>query len=319
MSALAQFHFLRPEWLWLLLPAGLIAWRLARRRAMRRGWSHILAPHLLDTLLSDQRQQAGRIRPQVVLPVAWLIGIIALAAPAWQREPSPLAEDTAAVVIVLRVGPEMLASDIQPSRLQRAIHKVHDLLQLRPGTRNALVAYGGSAHLVVPLTRDGQVIEDFAAGLDPGIMPVAGDAVVEAIALANDLLERDGATGSVVLMTDAIDPAADDGLRAIDGADVHILAVAAGPEVLPPLDSPPAPPLDLAALQRSAQALDASVTTVSVDDADVRRLTDRIRNSFARAPPGEGERWRDEGWWLLLPLALLVLLQFRNGGAVAPE
>ena len=100
---------------------------------------------------------------------------------------------------------------------------------------------------------------------------------------------------------------------------LHILGIAAGPEVVPPLDSPPAPPLDLAALQGSARALNGTLTTVTVDDTDVRRLNSRVQTSFAKAPPADGERWRDQGWWLLFPLALLVLLNFRGGGAVAAE
>jgi Ca-activated chloride channel family protein len=316
VNTLAAFHFLRPEWLWLLLPAGLLAWRLHLQQSQRDDWDGVIAPHLLQRLRARDDNRAGKWRPAILLPIAWLTGILALAGPAWQREASPFSQDQSAAVIVLRVSPEMMAMDIAPSRLQRANHKIRDLLELRAGTRNALVAYYGSAHMVMPLTRDPDVIGSFAAGLEPGIMPLEGDAVVEALTLANDMLTRDGATGSIILVTDAIDPAAQAGLQAIVGADVHMLAVAAGPEAVPPVDSPPAPPLDTRAMQASADTLGASLTKVSVDDADVRRLNRLIETSFVKAPPTEGERWRDQGWWLLLPLAGLTLMFFRPGGAV---
>jgi Ca-activated chloride channel family protein len=317
MNALAQFHFLRPEWLWLLLPAGLLAWRLYREEAKRDDWDGVMAPHLLDPLRAQDAGRDGRWRPAMLLPIAWLLATLALAGPSWQREVSPFSEDQSAAVIVLRVSPEMMAQDIQPSRLQRANHKIRDLLELRAGTRNALVAYQGSAHLVMPLTRDAEVIEAFAAGLEPDIMPVTGDAVLDAVELANKLLTQDGATGSIVLITDSIDPAVNRDLQSYEGAAVHLLGMGGGPEVLPPLDSPPAPPLDIEALKASAKAMGASLTTVSVDDADVRRLGRLIESSFVNAPPSEGERWRDQGWWLLFPLAAVLLTFFRRGGAVA--
>jgi hypothetical protein len=60
---------------------------------------------------------------------------------------------------------------VQPSRLERAAQKIRDLLAERRGTRSALIAYAGSAHLVMPLTRDADLIARFAAELSPDVMP----------------------------------------------------------------------------------------------------------------------------------------------------
>jgi Ca-activated chloride channel family protein len=316
LSSLTHFHFLRPEWLWLLLPAILLIWALWRVQRSPDGWSSVMAPHLLEQLQTSSEESSAMLRPHTLVSLMLLIAVLALSGPAWQRGASPFSEDRSAAVLVLRVSPEMLASDIQPSRLQRAMHKIHDLLELRAGTRNALIAYYGSAHLVMPLTSDAEVIESFAAGLEPGVMPQEGDAVADAIRQANELLRQAGAAGSIVLLTDAIDAAAGAELAELKGADVHILGLAAGPEVVPPVDSPPAPALDMNSLRQSARALGGTATAVTIDDADVRQLARRIERSFINAPPEEGERWRDEGWWLLLPLAALLLLLFRQGGAV---
>ncbi len=48
----------------------------------------------------------------------------------------------------------MTANDVVPTRLERAKQKTEDLLKLRAGARTALVAYAGTAHLVVPMTND---------------------------------------------------------------------------------------------------------------------------------------------------------------------
>ena len=63
-------------------------------------------------------------------------------------------EDTAPLVIAIDLSQTMDAIDIAPSRLERVKLKVRDLLALRAGARTAIVAYAGSAHIVLPLTDD---------------------------------------------------------------------------------------------------------------------------------------------------------------------
>ena len=101
------------------------------------------------------------------------------------------------------------------------------------------------------------------------------------------------------------------------GVDIHLLAMAAGPEVVPPPGSPTAPPLDIEAMKQAARAGGGSLQQVTPDDADVRQLNSRIDNSIAAAPAQEGERWKDFGYFLLPVFALMVLVFFRRGGAVA--
>ncbi len=59
----------------------------------------------------------------------------------------------------------------------------------------ALVAYAGSAHLVMPLTDDPTVLLPFLEALDPGIMPEAGRKASAALALAETLLDQEDAAG----------------------------------------------------------------------------------------------------------------------------
>jgi Ca-activated chloride channel family protein len=191
------------------------------------------------------------------------------------------------------------------------------LLELRPGTKTGLIAYAGSAHLVMPLTSDTAIIREFAVELEPGVMPIAGDEPVRAIALAQQRLAESGLPGAIVLISDSIDSTRLDDLAAGQGpAEVHLYAMAAGPGASVPADSPPAPALDRSAMQAAADALGGDLTLPTADDADVRKLDAKIQRSIARAPAQQGERWNDAGY-LLLPLLILLLLSFfRPGGAV---
>ena len=65
-----------------------------------------------------------------------------------------------------------MATDIQPSRLERAKFKISDLLESKPGANVALIAYAGSAHTVVPLTKDYNIIKSHVKSLSPDIMPI---------------------------------------------------------------------------------------------------------------------------------------------------
>ena len=320
MMAWELFHFLRPAWLLLLLPAALITWSILRRQDPMRSWKLVIAPDLLAHLAIRKEEHRSRFRPVLLLASLWLLGILAAAGPSWEKEATPFTEDQAALFVIIKVTPDMLAEDIQPSRLARSAQKVGDLLALRPGTRTGLIAYAGSSHLVMPLTSDPDIIGFFASELAPELMPVPGDDPVQAIELAQRRLLASGLPGSVVLVADSIDAAfiADlSDASAHWSADVHILAVAGGPEVVPPSGSPAAPALDEETMRKAARAGGGSLVLVTADDSDVRQLSARIEHSIAVAPTQEGERWKDAGYWLLVIFFIMTLLFFRRGGAVA--
>lgn len=322
LSSLDQFHFLRPAWLLLLIPAGFLVWSVYQRSDSLRAWKRLISPHLLEHLLIREDSENSRWRPVYILGLAWLVGILALAGPSWQMQASPFSEDQSALFIVVKVTPQMLAQDIQPNRLQRSVMKIHDLLELKGDVRTGLIAYAGSAHLVMPLTSDAGVINNFAQALEPGIMPMDGDEPAEAIALANQRLKDAAVPGSIVLITDYIDNSQLSALKAIyqkNAYETHILAMAAGPEVIPPPDSYPAPPLDMKSLREAAGIMNGTVIKVTADKRDVESLSTSIESSIKNAPTQEGQRWKDEGYYLLILLALILLTFFRQGGSVTLE
>ena len=319
---LEQFHFLRPAWLGLLVPATILMWSVYRRSDSLRAWRRVISPNLLEHLLLREGGEEGRWRPVYMLGIAWLVGILALAGPSWSMQASPFNEDQAAMFLVIKVTPEMLAQDIQPSRLQRSVLKIDDLLGITKDIRSGLIAYAGSAHLAMPLTSDAGVINNFAAALAPGVMPMEGDEPAEAVAMASQRLKDAAVPGSIVLITDNIDASQLNALESLhkrDNIEVHILAMAAGPEVIPPSGSYPAPALDINALTKAARLMGGTVTTVTPDNTDVRSLAARVERSISHAPAGEDRQWKDSGYYLVLILALIMLSFFRQGGSVAVE
>jgi Ca-activated chloride channel family protein len=169
----------------------------------------------------------------------------------------------------------------------------------------------------MPLTRDADLIARFAAELAPGIMPMPGDAPAQGLALGAEQHRKSGRRGSILLITDGVP---DEHLpqlaayRQRGGVPVQLLAVAVPPGTPVPPDSPPAPALDRAALNKMADTLDATLTVVSPDDGDVHWLARHSETSLVRSAAAEsGERWQDMGYWLVFAVAALALMWFRPG------
>jgi Ca-activated chloride channel homolog len=301
---IGDLHFLRPFWLIAFAPAALLVWEIARTQDADRVWRGIVADHLLPYLFVKRREHR-RIGPLVLLAAIWASVIVAMAGPTWKLAPSPFADDTAPLIIVVRVAPSMGTEDVQPNRLARSVQKIHDLLALRGGARSALIAYSGTAHLVMPLTRDAAIIDTFAAALDPKIMPDEGDAAAEAFLLAGEMIAQSKQAGSILWITDSVASEQRNGLaefRKRFTTPVQLLApLLRGPE--------------RDALSKTAGEIGASFLGVRPDDADVRELAHQAKFVTATVC-GEGDQWQDVGYWLVPMIVLLSAFWFRRGWMV---
>ncbi len=300
---ISDFHFIRPLWLLALLPLGLLLWAVFRRQNAEQAWRGVIAPHLLPFLLSGRTQQRQWVTPFLLIAASVLVAVLAIAGPAWRREPAPFADDTAALAIVIKVTPSMTTEDVQPSRLARAVQKIHDLLQQRGGAKTALVAYAGTAHRVMPVTTDGGIIDTFAQALDPKIMPNDGDAAAAALRLADAELEGGG---SVLWITDGVAEEQVEPLRQWRRQSRSVV------NLLPPLLEGD----ELQALRQAAEVVNAKVVQLSADDSDVSVLARAA--DFTPAVSSElSDRWEESGYWLTPLLVLFLLPFFRRGWMVS--
>ncbi len=82
---MADFHFLRPLWLLLLLVALVLPLVFKRVRQSDSGWSRVIPPQLLRPLISQSGAAGGQKRSPVLPVVAALVVLaVALAGPSWQ-------------------------------------------------------------------------------------------------------------------------------------------------------------------------------------------------------------------------------------------
>ncbi len=326
MSALLQqFHFLRPWWLAALLLLPLLGWFGVHRNVAQVELSRLVDAELLPHLLYGRA--GNRSLPLWLFALGWTLCALALAGPTWSRVEQPLYASRAAQVVAISLSQHMLARDVAPSRLDRARYKARDLLRANQDGLNALIGYAGEAFVVAPLTSDARSLDDLLDAMAPDTMPVDGDNAAAAIERGVALI-RDGKAGggSLVLITDQADAAADAAARKANAAGVQVSVLGVGTPQGGPVPLPDGGFLrdaqggvllarrDDAALTALAVAGGGRYAAMSADQRDVDALHAQLRSAKATLADGQvGDAWQDRGAWLLLPLLPLVALAFRRG------
>jgi Ca-activated chloride channel homolog len=322
---LHQFHFLRPWWLLALAPLPLLCWLGARRDASVMALSRLVDASLLPHLL---RGRAGnRQLPVWLFALGWALCALALAGPSWSRINQPLYASRAAQVVAISLSQHMLSRDVAPSRLDRARYKARDLLASNRDGLNALIAYAGEAFVVAPLTSDAGSLDDLLDALAPDTMPVDGDNAALAIDRGVTLIhDAKAGGGSLVLITDHADAAAEAAARKASAAGVRVSVLGVGTPQGGPVPLPDGGFLrdargDIALVRRDDAALAALAAAgggryvaMTTDHQDIDTLHTQLRLAPAIVAGGQmGDEWQDRGPWLLLPLLLIVALVFRRG------
>ena len=326
------FQFLHPQWLWALLPLAVVLGSLWQRPDRHNPWRRVVAPNLQPLLLGDGSAAGHRRRRQwlTLLATGWLLAVVALADPVWDRAPSPVYQSQTALVIVLDLSLSMLTPDLAPDRLTRARFKVEDIVRLAGEGQVGLVVFAGDAFTVTPLTRDAATLRSQLRALEPGIMPVQGSRADLGLRQAGELLQQAGLkSGEVLLVADGVEgqyaAAAAAQLR---GQGYRVAVMGVGTLTGAPLTAPGGhalrdgdgrvivPRLEHDALREVADAGGGPYVGIRPDDSDVRALLlagttgSRVEQS---GDPATAPRWNERGPWLVVLLLPLALLAFRRG------
>lgn len=323
----SELWFLRSQWFWAFIPVTMIALMFLVSFRRKEQWKSAFSKQLLPfiTIPGTRRQF---LLPRIFLILLLILMLIALAGPSWEEHEPPGNRTEAALVIAMDLSRSMLAEDIQPNRLERARLKIRDLFDAQPGIQTALIAYAGSAHSVVPFTKDYQVIYAQMEALRPDIMPMMGSNLHDALDLADSLLMRIEAPSSILLLTDGIVPGDVDRIRESarwSRVEVMILGTPGGATI--PIGrgvlrdqtgEAVVTGFDPAILGELGRIEGVNIVTVTLDESDVKILAMNIRKNleFIADPEQAESLWKDSGYWLLIPILLLSLFWFRRGWMV---
>ncbi len=193
-------------WMLLAVPVLLVLWRAAGLRAARQ-LRKIVAARLQNQLVGEAPGRAFRF---FCILLALVAGVCAWARPQMGQVTEETRGRGRDVIIVVDVSKSMLATDLPPSRLQRAKLAAEDLVRQLPADRIGLVAFAGSAFLQAPVTADHAAVLSSMRELDPELIPLPGTNISAALNTADEAFDRtEGGQRAVVLMTDGEDLEAD--------------------------------------------------------------------------------------------------------------
>ncbi|WP_295876479.1 VWA domain-containing protein [uncultured Zhongshania sp.] len=323
-----ELHWIRPELAWTAIPLLICALLLSRQQFQQRSWQKHIDPALLPFLLDGKPSGKPR-QSALILLLAAVLTWLALLGPAWEKAPSPLHKNTDGLVVVLDLSPSMLAEDIQPSRMGQARFKLRDILHLRRDGQTGLVVFAGDAFVVAPLTDDVNTLLTLIPGLNPSMMPLPGSNPLAGISLAKDLLDRSGANGRILLISDGINSRQLDGIESfLSNSDYPLSVLAVGTKDGAPIPLPGGgfardndgniivPALSVGELQSLASAGGGDYRELSLDDSDIKALSVDTATSLSAEADSRTERnydqWKDAGPWLVLLLLPFALLGFRK-------
>lgn len=188
----------------LLLPAMVVLFVWSHRKKQR-----LMAlfgnPRLLEKLTRSRSIRKRNAKLLLILLAVFFI-VIALARPQWGTRIEEVHRKGLDIVIALDTSLSMMTDDIKPSRLVRARAEVASMLDRLKGDRVALVAFSGTAFLHCPLTHDHGAVKMFLDLMEPGIIPLPGTNLSEAIRVAADAFEDESLKYKVIiLITDGED------------------------------------------------------------------------------------------------------------------
>lgn len=330
-----SFHFIRPEWLYAIIPLLIVALLFKRFKQSSSGWQQVLPSHLHARLLQGEHSAQDKKHglPVSWLIVAWILSSIALAGPTWERLPQPVYNVKQGSVLVLDMSLSMRATDLSPDRLTRARFKAIDLVNQLTDGEVGMVAYAGDAFIISPLTEDANNLVTLIPSISPEIMPIPGSEPLRGFEVATELLINAGyKTGNIYWFTDGIDRSQYQALASLSEASpfaIHTLMV--GTQDGAPIrqvngellkDSrgaiviPKSSPRELRAVSSRSNG---EFSRISADDSDIRHLLsspslgDETLTQQNEDDLLQGDVWQDMGVYLVILLLPIAAYAFRRG------
>lgn len=331
-SALNEFHFIRPHWLWAIIPLLIIVALIRYVHKQQSGWQSVLASHLYQHLITT----AGikKVRPPLfLLGFCWVLGTVALAGPTWERLPQPVYQLNTGKVVLIDMSLSMRATDVKPDRLTRAKYKAIDLVNAITEGETGLVAYAGDAFTISPLSSDAQNLTTLIPSLTPEIMPIAGSDPALGLQAAIELLTNAGyQQGEIFWITDGVTNQQMKEISEIFNDSMFRLSVlGVGTEEGAPIqlvngellkDSRGAivvPKLTVNNLKSLSRSSGGRYAPMQSDDSDINYL---IEQSLIEQDPTKdeeakqekfGDKWQEMGPYLLLLILPFAAYSFRRG------
>jgi Ca-activated chloride channel family protein len=296
-----------------------IVYGTRRRRDIMQRFS---SAHGLAVIAPDSVGSRRWIKGSLLMGTV-LLTTLALAGPKYGYRWQEIRQQGVDIIIALDCSRSMTATDIQPTRLERAKREVFDLLAMLKGDRVGLVAFAGTAFLQCPLTLDYDAFNLFLNSLSPDYLPVGGTDITGALATALDSFDPKSASDkAVILITDGENTGDGEPLKAAETLkenEIKLFCIGVGSSDGVPIPEPTGgfkkdragqivlSRLDETILKKMAVVTGGTYVRSVAGDMDLDAIyTDEIRRTMEAQTVSSGRKqvWEDRFQW---PLALALV------------
>ena len=185
-------RFFQPAWLWGLLLIPLLYWGVIFDEKRRIVLFSQFSNRKLWPLIAPEADLSHRLRKSRFTLAALALALISLARPQFGTHEEVAQASGLDIVLALDVSSSMNVEDVVPSRLQKAKHFIHSLLDRLDGDRVGVVAFAGSSFVASPITTDLSYLWDTVQILSPKTIPNQGTDIGLGLDTALKALERGG-------------------------------------------------------------------------------------------------------------------------------
>ncbi|HYR15313.1 MAG TPA: VWA domain-containing protein, partial [Mycobacterium sp.] len=162
----------------LLVVLGIVGFYIAVQLARKKRMLRFANMELLESVAPD-RPTRWRHLPAILLVISLLLLTVAMAAPTHDVR---IPRNRAVVMLVIDVSQSMRATDVAPSRMAAAQDAAKQFAdELTPGINLGLIAYGGTATVLVSPTANRAEMKAAIDQLHPEDRTATGEAIFTAL------------------------------------------------------------------------------------------------------------------------------------------
>jgi len=193
-------RYSHPEMFFLLFPFIIILiWYFYKGRKIRANFNGIGIKSVKLFLFNHVKNRRIHLRSRLMI-LGILFVIFASIGPQIGVKLTELTREGVDIFVLLDTSTSMNATDVKPSRMEKAKYELSRLLNSLNGDRIGLIAFAGSAHLHCPLTEDYSAARLFLNMMDTNLIYNQGTNLAEAIKLALENISEDDSKFKVILL-----------------------------------------------------------------------------------------------------------------------
>lgn len=236
-----MFRFEEPAYLYLLLLLPLLTlFYLFSNYIRKNRIKKIGDPELIGLLMPDVSNYRPEIKSGLILICISLFSFL-LARPQFGSKLENIKRKGVEIMIAVDISNSMLATDLQPSRIEKAKRLVARLVVKLENDKVGMIVFAGDAFTQLPITSDYISAKMFLESINPSLINKQGTAIGAAINLASrSFTPQEGVGKAIIIITDgenheggvtnAVKEAVDKGIQ------VHVLGVGSANGAPIPLD-----------------------------------------------------------------------------------